>query len=74
MGVDPFCERLVIADDNDAIAEVFQFLAFALVLFFSGRLVVRSAVDEDRYTLQSLKSFPKSIEDEPQRRFYFWIE
>jgi hypothetical protein len=54
VGVDLFFERFVMADDNDAIAEVFQFLAFALVLFLSGRLVVRSAVNEDRYTLQGV--------------------
>ena len=54
VGVDLFSEWFVMADDNDAMAEVFQFFALALVLFLSGRLVVGGAVNEDSYTLQAV--------------------
>jgi hypothetical protein len=54
VGIDLLCEWFVMADHNVTLAEVFQFLAFALVLFLSGRLVVRSAINEEGYVIQAV--------------------
>ena len=54
MSIDLFCQRFVMADNNETMTEVFQFLALALVLLLSGGLVVGSTVNEDGYTLQAV--------------------